>query len=207
MPPKSPWNEEELKRVAEKCVTRKEFRERHSAAYWRCVRLKIIEEVCSHMPKRCEQYWTKEKVFRLASKYEVRDKFRKEQSGAYKYAKRTGILEEVCSHMFRKTNDPEQLVYIYRYSDDTYAYIGIAQDVNERRRTHLFPNSTTNTIAKTLIRDSLPEVLHYKGSPIVLPRRTALIFEKELIKSEEKVCLNVRHNQNDRIHDLHTGRT
>jgi len=194
MPIKSPWTESELKRVAQKCVTRKEFRENHTSAYWRCVHLKIIEDVCSHMPKRYEHHWTKDKVFACASSYTNREAFHKEQSGAYKYAKRAGILDQVCAHMTRKVNDPEQLVYIYRYENETHAYIGIARDVNERRRTHLFGESSTPKLAQKIIRENYPSILHYKKSPLVLPRRVALLFEKGLIKAEKKICLNIRHN-------------
>lgn len=194
MMPKSLWTKEELIRVARTCATRKEFRECHSAAYWRCVKLGIVQEVCEHMPKRYEHHWTVEKVYECASNYDSKDLFHREQSGAYKYASRKGILADVCAHMTRSVNDPEQFVFVYRYADARYAYIGVAQDVKERRRTHLFTNSTTPKRAQELIKAVEPTVLHHKGVPLKLPRRVALVLEKGLIKVEKKECLNVRHN-------------
>lgn len=94
-----PWTKEGLKQEALKYKTRNEFKKKHEGAYATARKLKIMEEICSHMapPQRA---FTEEEILEEAKKFTTRRRF-KLGSKMYKAASRKGrdFLDKACSHM------------------------------------------------------------------------------------------------------------
>ena len=107
------WTEETIKEEALKYKTRSEFAKGSPSAYDKARRSGLLNEVCSHMPKRREQ----PKMYRLISKpsrqpkwnyftmkaeaerYTTRTQFAQGSSGAYDQARLEGCLDDICEHM------------------------------------------------------------------------------------------------------------
>jgi len=115
---KSKWSLEKLQEEANKYTTRSKLMRGNYAAYQAAKRLNVMEQVCSHMPKRVGMAgennprfkWNEEKILTEALKYHIKSNFIKHAYGAYKAAKKFGILQKVCSHMkiqnFNGENNP-----------------------------------------------------------------------------------------------------
>ena len=100
MPAKSKWRIEKIKEESKKYKSRSEFWANSKKAYSAAYRLKILDEVCSHMKGvKQKNYWTKERCMEFAKQFKYRSQFLKSKGGAYKAAYRLKILDEVCSHM------------------------------------------------------------------------------------------------------------
>lgn len=101
------WTLKELKQEALKYKTRGEFQEFSSGAYQAALNSKILDIVCSHMPKHVDQTgknhpmfkWTNEALKKEALKYKSLREFRKKSPKQHKAASRRKILDEICSHM------------------------------------------------------------------------------------------------------------
>lgn len=104
---RSKWSLEMLWKEALKFNTKSEFMRGNYAAYQAAHRKDLIDQICSHMPKRVDQsgennprfIWDKDSIQKEALKFNTRNIFYEKSHGAYKAAKRMKILEEVCSHM------------------------------------------------------------------------------------------------------------
>jgi hypothetical protein len=75
-----------------------------SSKYYEAAKsLKILKEVCSHMPKRMvyNKKWTKKVLIEAAQKFDNRKDFCKHNWPAYRSASIQGLLDEICSHMDR----------------------------------------------------------------------------------------------------------
>ena len=134
---------DDLKRLALKCKTYKEFRERYSGAY-ASARLKgILDDICQHMPPRrkgtkYEIPLTKENCKHIALKFETKSDFQKYEKGRwYNYAIRHNIKDEVCSHMRVRGNKKKRCIYVAKFSDNSI-YVGLTCDTKRRWSDHLY---------------------------------------------------------------------
>ena len=101
------WDFNKIHELALKCTFRSEFKTKYLYAYRAAIRLKILDDICSHMPKRKDisgvnnpfYSWTNDQLRLEALKHNTRDSFRKNCNNAYQVAFRRGILDEICSHM------------------------------------------------------------------------------------------------------------
>jgi hypothetical protein len=93
------WTLKKLHKIALKCNTRSEFCMYYPSAYQAAWRMKILDQICSHMVRLVRQDWTHEELSIISKKYTNRDQFNREDGGAYQAATLRGILDQICSHM------------------------------------------------------------------------------------------------------------
>lgn len=99
------WKKENIHEKSLLCTGRGEFKTRFGSAYNAAVRLKILDEVCSHMPKdrkkgpRPPLKWHPDVIHEKANLCKTRDEFAKRFPSAWNAARRLSILHFVCSHM------------------------------------------------------------------------------------------------------------
>lgn len=103
------WNSEagkaEIREKALLCSQRSEFEERFNVEYNAALRLKIIDDACSHMtsPQRKSGFWKSEEgraeVRAAVAKCENRKDFRERFRNHYDAARKHGYLEEVCADL------------------------------------------------------------------------------------------------------------
>ena len=105
------WTFEELWEEALKFKTRVEFARKSKSSYNIACRMKILDTICSHMPKHVDQSgensavykWTFKMIHVEALKFETRGEFRN-NSAAYNIAAKRNILDRVCGHMKKPSN-------------------------------------------------------------------------------------------------------
>jgi hypothetical protein len=103
-----------------KYKTRGELQKYDFNTYQIIVKRKLLDKICSHMPKRIDQSgknnprfkWTKEKIQKEANKYKTRKDFKKNSSRAYNAACDKKILNQVCKKMLPVSNRPYTLAEI-----------------------------------------------------------------------------------------------
>ena len=99
--PNGHWNPDRCRAEALKYSSRSEFGDANGAAYNASKRLKILDEVCSHMVeiKKPKGHWTLENLHAEALKYDTKVEFREKSNPAFLTASRQGLLDQICSHM------------------------------------------------------------------------------------------------------------
>jgi hypothetical protein len=93
-----PFTIEQITRAALNCKSRSEFKEKYMSMYRAAIRLKILDQVCSHM-KKLHIHWTNKMLAKEALKYRTRTEFAKKSNSAYLTATNRGILDRICAHM------------------------------------------------------------------------------------------------------------
>jgi hypothetical protein len=95
------WTKEKCQDIANKCQTRKEFRE-NLGAYNAARRLNILDDLFKNhinqgrtTDQKISGYWTKEKLQEESNKYLIRNDFRKNDINAYSRAKSKKILDDL----------------------------------------------------------------------------------------------------------------
>ncbi len=118
--------------------TRKDFMEADSSAYSIACKRGIIDKVCAHMEtfSRPMGYWDKERCRERAADYNSKSEFSKGCPSAYGAAQKNGWLDDICSHMIPRGNLFKRKIYVFTFSDG-YAYVGLAQDPQDRYRAHI----------------------------------------------------------------------
>lgn len=131
------WSEQMIRDAALKFEIRADFKKSFPSAYSAARRLKILDDVCSHMDVLLTP-WTKEMIWDKALICKTRTELMESCWDAYKAAHRRGILDEVCSHMERPYVESDA-VYIWKangqYFNGELVYkIGITTfDFDDRR--------------------------------------------------------------------------
>ena len=100
------WTFEKIKDRASKFFTRNEFKKNEITAYSTACRLKILDEVCSHMAKPKTLLLTNKSLQERALKFTNRNDFQNNDIGAYQSALKRGILQEICFHMTPSATSP-----------------------------------------------------------------------------------------------------
>lgn len=132
----------QLREIAKKCKTHKEFRDNFSGAYSSAKKKGIYNDICKHMPPlklgtKSSIPLTFENCKKIADELKSRSEFEKFEKGRwYHYAKRNNILEEICKHMPRKGNKKKRCIYAAEF-DDNSAYIGLTYFAERRWSNHL----------------------------------------------------------------------
>jgi very-short-patch-repair endonuclease len=109
---KRKWTFELIHKEALKFKTRCDFKRGNCSAYQAAQKLKILDEVCSHMPKMSMRKgvdhhafkWTPNSLHKKAKMYTTRSSFHKGSSGAYDAARDLGILDQICAHMPKRVD-------------------------------------------------------------------------------------------------------
>ena len=129
---------DEIRAIALKCNTRKEFQNRDASAYAVAQKRGILNDVCKHMKRKCAPngYYTKENCMAVAIGYITKKEFRAGNPAVYSAAQRHGWLDDVCRHMIPACSEKKRKVYAYTF-EDGYAYIGLTDNINRRKREHL----------------------------------------------------------------------
>ena len=104
---KHKWTKKLVFFEALKYKTKSEFQKGSSGAYKAAVRMGILDEVRSHMPRNNILSgsqnplfkWSYEALKEESLKYKTKSEFQKGSNGAYTTALKKDILEEICRHM------------------------------------------------------------------------------------------------------------
>ncbi|MEM9629866.1 MAG: hypothetical protein AAGA50_00980 [Pseudomonadota bacterium] len=92
------WTFENVREIAKRFRSRRQFRQEAYKAYSAAHRNGWLNRVCEHM-KRERQDWTLEECRQIARRYTRRSEFMLDANGTYQSAYRKGWLDEICSHM------------------------------------------------------------------------------------------------------------
>tara|TARA_Y100000034_G_scaffold136985_1_gene217997 strand:- start:3946 stop:5565 length:1620 start_codon:yes stop_codon:yes gene_type:complete len=98
------WNYHSIRKEARKHKNKQKLKNKYPSAYYKAIRLGILNEICSHMPKDAKQRWNDKIVRKEAKKYATISSFIKGSPGAYQAAKKLGILDNCCKHMNKLRN-------------------------------------------------------------------------------------------------------
>jgi len=99
--PNGYWTFERVSEVALKCGSKKEFKQRYSAAITVATTNGWIDLVCKHMTplRKPNGYWTLERVSEFALKCETRKEFRERYPAANTAGWLNKWMDKVCYHM------------------------------------------------------------------------------------------------------------
>lgn len=134
---KRSFSNEKLAEIALWYNSRLEFRTYNRPAYFAAIRHGILDDICKHMDqsRMVNGYWTKERCHEEALKFKTRSEFH-DSSYVYQIAAENGWLDDICGHMKRRGNWHKRKIYVFTFSDG-YAYVGLAQDPDDRRKRHV----------------------------------------------------------------------
>lgn len=133
-----PWTKEGLKKEALKYKTRGEFKKKHEGAYVTARKLKIMEEICEHMPPSATKPYTKAQIKKEAKKFTTRRRF-KLGSKMYKSALKKGsfFMDKICAHMKKSkgTSIEEEkiLAFVKQHFPDAVKKVFKNENVNFRQ--------------------------------------------------------------------------
>lgn len=98
---KRKYSDEWAATEALKYSSRQEFRKNCLALYMYAYRNKILNQICSHMPRprRLHRKYTIESVLELSLNYNSKAEFRKKEKGAYNYCYVNKLMDIVCYKM------------------------------------------------------------------------------------------------------------
>jgi hypothetical protein len=108
------WTLEKLQEEALKYKTKTEFQRCSKSATNAAYKLKVMDLICSHMPKDADRSgeehpnfkWPLEKLHQEALKYGSRMEFQKNSDNAYQAAFKRKVLDSICSHMSESATSP-----------------------------------------------------------------------------------------------------
>lgn len=190
---------DDIDKEASKYHIKNEFILNSESHYKAALRMGILDEVCSHMPKNASvgkvphnKKWTKKTIGLETLKYQTIKEFQEESNGAYKAAWRMGILDEVCSHMEisgRKKNKKEIAREALKYDNkrdfqkNSSAYyqaawkIGILDEVCSHMRIVRNKRTKESITITALKYDSRGQFQKYDGSSYVIAQRMNILDE------------------------------
>ena len=96
------WTEKKISEEAKKYSKRIDFQKNSPNAYQAASNRKLLDKVCSHMPKLRNDNWTYDELKKIADKYDVYREFAKKENACYLYASRHGFIESITAHMKRR---------------------------------------------------------------------------------------------------------
>lgn len=170
------------------CITTTDLRKANEYAYKMARDNNWLKELGLKENKHEDGYWTEDRVWDVAHHYTNKNDFSKNERVAYKWAGQYGLLEKMTwmkspTYDDRRENRDSE---VYAYVDETnkVAYVGLAIDTQNRKRTHKY--------------DKNDPVLRYFGvipEPIVLKKNLTIdestywedFYIKEYINNEYKV--------------------
>jgi hypothetical protein len=86
--------------------------------------MKILDEICSHMPPPLTEAYTYQELFDLAQSCDSRQQFRDEHAGAHAVACKRGILGKICEGMPESKNQKHTMeeVVVF-FAKDNYKVV------------------------------------------------------------------------------------
>ena len=136
---KSKKEKKEILKIASKCKSFQEFRIKHSIAYRKSIKLKILKQIKKRLPTIKKYKWSKQDIKNKALKYSVKSHFRIENSGMHKAAKRMNIENEIYKHMDHVGNHYYRMLYAFEFPDKS-VYVGLTYNYNKRYQHHMKNN-------------------------------------------------------------------
>ena len=146
------WNKEQLQKEANKYKTRSEFVKNNAYAYYKSLKMNILDELFkNHInngysdKQKISGYWTEERLQDEVNKYENRNEFNKNNIAAYCAASKKNLIDKLFkNHTNQGYMDKEEwkensyVIYVYELEDFNSVYIGLTNDVKRRDKEHLF---------------------------------------------------------------------
>lgn len=174
-------SDKDLAEIASGYHTRIEFINNDKTAYSIALTRGILDKICAHMewlsPR--ENHWTKELCHIEALKYNTKKDFLEGNLRAYAAASSRGWMKDICGHMVPRGNWVKRKVYVFVFSDG-YAYVGLTQDVERRKREHTSKGRKLSPVYKH-IQDTRAS-FEFKELTDWLPMDVAAIEEDKYIK-------------------------
>lgn len=134
---KKAWKKTELRILAKKHKFLSSFRTNVPGPYRAALKLDVLDKLGLIRVQKPRGYWTKERCAKIAKRFQTKSEFRRKASSAYEVSKRNSWLKAICSHMKSgfSSNGPRQ-IYAFEFHDLS-VYVGLAKDVEIRRKWHL----------------------------------------------------------------------
>ena len=128
------WSKEQLQKEANKYETRSEFYKSNKYAYFKALRMNILDELFkNHLnngyskKQKISGYWTQERLQEEADRYKTRREFNKNSKSAYGKAQKMNILDKLFkNHIDHGYINKE--VYVYELKEFNSAYIGLTKN-------------------------------------------------------------------------------
>jgi hypothetical protein len=130
------WTKEEIKALASKCQSRKEFNDKHKGAYLFALRRGWKEEVLKGLPISFK-YWDFNSCWEEAKKYSTKKAFRENSGSAYAHASESKFLDKICGHMEVLGNEYKRMIYAYEFPDN-HVYVGLTYNEGKRKYEHSY---------------------------------------------------------------------
>lgn len=188
----SKWNYELLKNEALKYNTRSDFNKNSKGAYHSAYRLKILDEICSHMLIIVKNNYTIEEIKNEALKYKTKFEFQKGSNSFYQYAYKKKLLNDVCKHMKIVGNKFNRFIYYITFPRIKSVYVGLTYDLDKRKKSHL-TKSSNKTVRYLLESGEKYEWMEYQQ---IFSQDESSKIEKEFIKNFKQFGWNVLNKTN-----------
>lgn len=150
------------------CITTTDLCKANEYAYKIARDNNWLKELGLKENKHEDGYWTEDRVWDIAHHYTNKNDFRKNEPVAYKWAGQYGLHDKMTwmkspTYDERRENRDSE-VYAYVDEDNKVAYVGLAVDTQNRKRSHKYQK---NSAVKKYFGGSIPE-------PIILMKQLTL---------------------------------
>lgn len=150
------------------CITTTDLRIANEYAYKIARDNNWLRELGLKENKHEDGYWTEDRVWDIAHHYTNKHDFSKNEPVAYKWAGQYSLLDKMTwmkspTYDERRENRDSE-VYAYVDEDNKVAYVGLAVDIQNRKRSHKYQK---NSAVKKYFLGSIPE-------PIILMKQLTL---------------------------------
>ena len=133
---REPLTKKDLFKIASCYNSRGEFMKGDPSAYTVANKRGLLNEISRKMKWQTRAHFTKEQCRAIARDYTSRAEFRKGNKAAYSAAAHHGWMKDICEHMLTNKKGKKRKVYVFTF-DDGYAYVGLTDDINRRKKEHL----------------------------------------------------------------------
>jgi len=146
------------------CVTTTDLRAANEYAYKIARDNNWLKELGLKENKHKDGYWNEERVWDIACQYTNKSEFSKHEPVAYKWASQYGLLEKMTwmkspTYDERRENHDSE-VYAYVDDEKKIAYVGLAVDTENRKRSHKYQK---NSAVRKHFGKNIPEPLILKS--------------------------------------------
>lgn len=136
---------EELKEIALKYHTKKEFRDNDYNAYVSAAKRGLLKEVCEYAKLQVleRRDVTDEEVIKSARKYKTRKEFRENEPNNYYIVINRKLGEKAFKHMEHIGNKYYRCIYVYEFEKEKVCYVGLTYNLNKRNNQHRLKDGYT----------------------------------------------------------------
>jgi predicted GIY-YIG superfamily endonuclease len=155
MPVLIKWTFEKCQLETLKYKSRSEFQKNSPSAYYRSLKKKWLDNICTHMisSTKSKNYWSIENCKLEALKYKTRSDFNIKSNGAYNACCKNNWLDDVCKHMVILGSKYKRKIYSFEFLDN-HVYIGLTLNTEKRKIEHL------NGTVKSAVFNHIKETNH-----------------------------------------------